>query len=74
MSETDRECRIEGCTAVHKRRLFCCQSHWFQLPKHMRDAIWSAYRRDGVLSLEYAQAAENAEAFLEDRDAEDMAA
>lgn len=20
-----------------------CKQHWFQLPKHLRDAIWAAY-------------------------------
>lgn len=65
-----RTCRIAGCEAVHARTMFCCRSHWYALPKHLRDAIWSAYREHGVMSNEYMQAAENAEAFLEGRDAE----
>jgi hypothetical protein len=67
-----RTCRVPGCTATHKRTQFCCRSHWYQLPKHLRDAIWTAYREHGVLSYEYLLAAENADAFLEDRDAEDV--
>lgn len=69
---SQRTCRIEGCEEQHGRNLFCCRRHWYQLPKHYRDAIWGAYRTKGVLSVAYMQAAENAEAFLEDRDAEDM--
>lgn len=67
-----RACRIDGCTNRHGRALFCCQAHWGRLPKPMRDAIWAAYRNPGVFSVEYMQAAENAEAYLEDRDARDM--
>lgn len=72
MASSDRECRIDGCSTTHSRDLFCCRRHWYALPKHMRDAIWTAYRRQGAFSNEYMQAAENAEAFLEDRDAEDV--
>lgn len=73
MSST-RTCRVDGCGRQHSRSLYCCRPHWYALPKHMRDAIWKAYREDGVFSEEYQQAAENAEAFLEDRDAEDATA
>jgi hypothetical protein len=69
---SERTCRIEGCTQTHARTKFCCRAHWYRLPKHLRDAIWIAYRGHGVMSNEYMQAAENAEAFLEDRDAEDV--
>jgi hypothetical protein len=72
MTAPDRECRIGGCETRHSRSLFCCRRHWYALPKSMRDAIWNAFLGDGVFSAEYLQAAENAEAFLEDRDARDM--
>lgn len=71
MSDT-RQCRIAGCSNRHARNLFACRPHWYALPKPMRDAIWAAYRGPGVFSDEYAQAAENAEAFLEDREPADM--
>lgn len=67
-----RDCRIKGCRNSHKSTEFACRTHWYALPKHLRDAIWTAYRGPGVFSNEYMQAAENAEAFLEDRDARDM--
>lgn len=66
-----RRCRIEGCETLHARKLFCCGEHWRKLPKHYRDAIWDAYRERGVVSVEYLQAAENAEAYLENRDGRD---
>lgn len=72
MAGDERTCRIDGCEHTHPRDHFCCRSHWFALPKLLRDAIWKAYRGPGVFSDEYAQAAENAEAYLEDRDARDM--
>jgi hypothetical protein len=67
-----RTCRIEGCTARHTRGKFCCPTHWYSLPAHFRDEIWAAFRNDGVFSIRYLQAAENAEAYLEDREARDM--
>jgi hypothetical protein len=63
-----RLCRIAGCSREHAANLFCCPNHWWQLPKLLRDDIWRAYRNGkGVLDDQYLQAAENAEAFLEDR-------
>lgn len=70
----ERVCRIDGCQTVHARGLFACRSHWHRLPVDLRRAVWTAFRGPGVLSVEYLQAAENAEAFLEDRDAVDVTA
>jgi hypothetical protein len=67
-----RTCRIDGCTGRHARGLFCCATHWHTLPKPLRDEIWRTFRAHGVFSVEYMQAAENAEAYLEDRGARDM--
>lgn len=67
-----RTCRIKGCTEQHKRDMFCCRTHWYRLPQHFRNAIWDAYRNEGVFSKAYMQAAENAEAFLEDRNARNL--
>lgn len=74
IDDTVRTCRIAGCTNQHKNWLFCCRHHWFRLLKHYRDDIWRAYREHGVISVEYLQAAENAEAYLEHRDARDITA
>lgn len=67
MSAT-RRCRIEGCENQHQRSMFCCQTHWYLLPKPMRDEIWRTVSNPGVMTNEFLQAAENAEAFLEDRE------
>lgn len=67
-----RTCRIEGCETRHPREHYCCPAHWRALPGHLRDAIWRAVREHGPISEEWLQAAENAEAWLEDRDALDM--
>jgi hypothetical protein len=67
---SERTCRIADCERKHARNLFCCRTHWYALPKHYRDEIWRTFRSPGVFSNEYMQAAENAEAYLEDRDAE----
>lgn len=69
---TTRVCRIRGCTREHARGLFCCRTCWWLLPRELRDAVWAAYRTHGVFSDEYLQAAENAEAYFEDRDAVDV--
>jgi hypothetical protein len=69
----NRQCRVQGCAKTHPRHMYCCRSHWYALPKHYRDAIWRTYRSPGVFSKEYMQAAENAEAYLEDRNAEPVA-
>lgn len=39
-----KKCAAPGC--VHPRRdgQLMCREHWFQLPKPLRDEIWSTYR------------------------------
>lgn len=61
----NRECRVSDCTTLHPDNQFACRSHWFALPKHLRDAIWTAYREHGPFSGEYEQAAAAAEHYLE---------
>lgn len=38
----------DGCVAMVPRAQFACSRHWFQLPKHVRDEIWRAFRREGI--------------------------
>ncbi len=38
-------CVWHGCSAGRRRDQVMCKTHWFQLPKPLRDAIWDAYRR-----------------------------
>lgn len=37
-------CHAEGCRAQVPPRMHMCRSHWFSLPKRLRDAVWATYR------------------------------
>lgn len=37
-------CHWPGCEAQVPPAMWGCKHHWFKLPKHIRDAIWAAYR------------------------------
>jgi hypothetical protein len=37
-----------------------CKTHWFTLPKEIRDAIWQGYRTQGKLSPEWIAANDRA--------------
>jgi hypothetical protein len=56
-------CHAEACTTAVPPKMFMCRSHWYQLPKAMRDKIWELYtpgqevRKDPTMEyLEHAQA------------------
>lgn len=63
-------CHHPSCQVVVPRRLWGCRSHWFGLPKQIRDAIWRSYRpgqeegKAGV-SEQYLEAARAARDFYE---------
>ena len=54
-------CHWPGCPRVVSPSMWGCREHWFRLPRHLRDRIWSAYRpgqeTDKKPSAEYMQAA-----------------
>lgn len=54
----DRTCRVDGCTATHRRDKLMCRRHWLGLPKPLRDELWAAYRTEGVFSERYLEAAD----------------
>ena len=37
-------CHWPGCTKQVPPAMWGCRPHWFALPKHLRDAVWDAYR------------------------------
>ena len=39
------ECHWPGCVNQVPPAMFMCRSHWFSLPKPLRQRIWAAYRR-----------------------------
>jgi len=68
-SGTDHTCHATGCRVRVPPAMFACRSHWYRLPKAMRDAIWDAYvpgqeiRKDP--SAAYLAAARAAISYLE---------
>lgn len=36
-------CHWPGCNAEVPPRLWGCRTHWFMLPKRLRDLIWITY-------------------------------
>lgn len=44
-SQTRRHaCHWPGCVAQVPPALWGCRSHWFKLPKRLRDKIWAAFK------------------------------
>ena len=37
-------CHWPGCDVEVPPRMWGCKTHWFKLPKNIRDDIWSTYR------------------------------
>ncbi len=37
-------CHWPGCIVEVAPKLWGCQSHWYALPKPLRDRIWATYR------------------------------
>ncbi|MEI6417478.1 MAG: hypothetical protein WCO82_00275 [Sphingomonadales bacterium] len=49
MSGVARACAAPGCDQQAKPGQLMCRPHWFQVPKPIRDAIWSTWKaRDMV--------------------------
>jgi hypothetical protein len=38
-------CHWVGCTVEVPPSMWGCKSHWFKLPKHLRERIWATYRK-----------------------------
>lgn len=36
-------CHAEDCDVEVPPRIFMCKTHWFMLPKQLRDALWAEY-------------------------------
>lgn len=37
-------CHALRCTTPVPPKMLMCKRHWFMVPKHLRDAVWAAYR------------------------------
>jgi len=57
----DHECHWPTCTKRVPPAMWGCRTHWYQLPQHLRNKIWAAYRigqeEDGKPSRAYLDAA-----------------
>lgn len=66
-------CPAPGCTRSLPPRLLMCRSHWFALPKPLRDAVWREYRpgqeRDHKPSADYLDAVREAIRYLREKEA-----
>lgn len=62
-------CHWPGCDKQVPPSMWGCRSHWFRLPKRLRDKIWAAYRPgqevDRRPSGVYVVAAREAELWIE---------
>lgn len=41
----NHKCHWPGCDKACPPAMWGCKSHWFALPKRLRDEIWRTYRR-----------------------------
>ena len=48
-------CRWVGCTRRVADPMWGCKTHWFMLPKAIRDRIWAAYRPGQEEDLEVSE-------------------
>lgn len=45
------QCAHPRCEVQAQPGQLACRNHWFQLPKPLRDAIWSTWRNRGTNGL-----------------------
>ena len=61
-------CHWPGCGKSVPPALWGCKPHWFALPKHLRDRIWSTYRPGQEISKtpsrDYIDAAREVQAWI----------
>lgn len=43
------QCHYPGCTQMKPTKLYACRTHWFLLPKRIRDDIWRGFKYDAEL-------------------------
>ncbi len=63
-------CHWPGCDRQVPPAMWGCRSHWYALPKALRDRIWRTYRigqeADGRPSREYLEAARAVQDWITD--------
>jgi hypothetical protein len=63
-------CHWPGCDEQVPPAMWGCKTHWYKLPRRIRDLIWAAYRPgqeiDMKPSAEYIRVARLAQEWIED--------
>jgi hypothetical protein len=66
----DHTCHWPGCNAQVPPAMWGCRTHWYKLPKALRDKVWKAYRPgqevDMRPSREYLKVAQEVQDWIED--------
>lgn len=61
-------CHWPGCERQVPPAMWGCKTHWFMLPKHLRDKIWRTYRpgqeKTMTPSPAYVEAAQQVQAWI----------
>lgn len=61
-------CHWPGCSKQVPPAMWGCKTHWFKLPKALRDRIWAAYQPGqeitGTPSREYLVVARDVQAWI----------
>lgn len=64
----DHHCHWPGCSRQVPPAMWGCRSHWFTLPKHLRDRIWATFvpgqEKTYTPSAEYLKAADDVQAWI----------
>lgn len=68
MTRQSHMCHWPGCRQAVPPRMWGCRTHWYRLPKELRDRIWETYRPgqeiDKNPSVEYIEAAREVQAWI----------
>ena len=63
-------CHWPGCGKLVPPAMWGCRTHWFKLPKHLRDWIWRTYMPGQEIkknpSEEYLQAADAVQKWIKE--------
>lgn len=66
----DHHCHWPGCTAQVPPAMWGCKTHWFKLPKALRDRVWATYAPgqeiDMTPSREYLDVADDVQRWIKE--------
>lgn len=66
----NHECHWPGCNAQVPPAMWGCKTHWFMLPKRLRDKIWATYKIGQEVTMspsrEYVEAAREVQEWIKE--------